>query len=953
MTRSMRFFGIVAVLAVCATMVAPSFARDLPKDPRIITGKLDNGLIWIFRKHDNPPGKMAMQIHVRAGSLYETEEQRGLAHFMEHMSFNGSEHFAPGELFTYFEGIGMQFGPDLNAFTTFDQTVYQLYLPSTDKEQIAKGLMVLSDYAYRLLLTKEEIENERGVILEESRTGKNAGQRVRDKLWPELFEGSRFAERLPIGLDEIIATAPREEFVKFYGTWYRPDRITLVMVGDTDYTEIIPLVEKWFGTYAPKLPPGEPKGPEFKPFTKQRAIVVTDTEQMRCQVQMWNIRPGRPPTVTVEQMRTEAIEYVGTWILDRRYEERVAKGEASYRFAGASVMDFFSDAMVAMGTAVGEPADWNKMLDELVTEVHRAREFGFTQREWDLAKKEILADLEQAVKTEPSRNARGIIREIVSSVNDRIPVLSARQELDLYKELLPTVSLSEVNAAFKDYFAPGTFAYVVTTLDKEGVEVPERDAVLAAARAAWARTVTPIEETDAPTTLLAAMPTPGKVVDTTKHDGLGVTSMWLDNGVRVHHRFMDYKKDQVLVSIALAGGEIEETAENAGITEVAALAVNQAATHRLSSTNVRDILTGKNTSISAGGQGDSFDIRVTGSPDDLETGLQAAYAVLTDGIIEESAFKNWKMGTLQRLEQNQKNPMFRGFEAYVDLISGGDPRRTLGSKEKVERQSVATAQAWFERLCAKAPIEVAVVGDMPLDAVQPLIEKYIGSLSKRARSASYLDALRKTSRSTGPWQRHVNIETITPQGMAVAGFATCQGQNTVDRRALDVASQVIDNQITKRIREELALAYSPMGMHRPAWIYEDSGTLMGIAQCNPENAEKTATELLKLFDEFAQNGPNQEELGNAKKQIDNDLDTEMQEPTYWWRILSHYDLHHRSLTEEAGEREAIAKLTADQVRTAFRKYFLPTRQFEITCVPVPPKDGANEPAGAKTATPGA
>ena len=408
------------------------------------------------------------------------------------MGFNGTEHFAPGELIPYFESIGMEFGGDVNAFTSFDQTAYMVFTPDTQLDQIDKALTVLSDYVYRMLFIKEEIDKERGVVLEESRRGKSAFQRIRDKLWPELFEGSRFAERLPIGKDEILETAQREEFVDYYRAWYRPENTTLILVGDADYKPFLPMIEKWFGQYKPSEGPREPKGPEFQPFTKRRAMVVTDPEMAMCDVQMMNIRPGRPPTLSVAQARVELVEHIGSWIIGRRFDDRIKEGTASYHRASASTDNFFNDALMTTASASGEPEDWAKMVEELILEVSRVREFGFTQRELTLAGKEILSDAEHAVKTEPTRNARGLLFGIMSTMNDKEPFLSAQQELDLYKELLPSIGLGEVDKSFKDHFAPGTFAYVVEMGEGETVAVPSRDDVLATGRGAWARTGNPI-----------------------------------------------------------------------------------------------------------------------------------------------------------------------------------------------------------------------------------------------------------------------------------------------------------------------------------------------------------------------------------------------------------------------------------------------------------------------------
>lgn len=933
---------IIAVLAAFSFLLPTASAKPLPQDSRILAGTLDNGFTWKFRQHDNPPGKMAVILHVRSGSLNEKDSQRGLAHFLEHMAFNGSDNFAPGDLIPYFESIGMEFGGDLNAFTSFDQTAYMLFLPDTKPEQIDKALLVLSDYAFRMLLLDTEIDKERGVVLEESRRGKGAFQRIRDKLWPELFAETRFAVRLPIGKDEILESATRNEFEDYYRTWYRPENMTLIMVGDTKADDIIPMIEKQFGKYRPKAPSRKQETPEFKTFTNQRAIVVTDAEMAMCNVGMLNILPGRPPVTTVEQWNEELIERIGSWIMGRRFEDLVDKGEASYRRASASAMAFFNDAVLISGSASGEPQDWNKMLDELVMEVHRAREFGFTEHELDLAKKELRADAERAVRTEPTTNARSLMFEIMSATNDREPTLSAQQELDLYEQSLPKVDLAQVNAAFTKNFKPGSFAYTVEMVEKEGVHVPSSDDVLAAARAAWSRRVTPIQEEAAPTDLLATAPTPGKIVDTVTDEDLGVTSAWLSNGARVHHRFMDYKEDTVIVTVSLAGGEIEETEKNMGVTEVASLVIREPSTSRLTTTNINDIMTGKNISVRGGGAGDVFRISITGSPKDLETGLQLAHALMTDGKISDAAFKNWRLKTLQQIEMMRTMPMFRAFEASEDLLTGGDPRFAFPTKEIVDRQSIGRSQVWFDRLCRTAPIEVSVVGQISRGDAMTLIAKYVGSLPKRSRSADSLKQLRSVARPTGPLSRHVDVKTVTPQGMSMAGFVAGDAQNTPDLRAMALASNIMTSRVVKRIREELSWVYSIRATHRPNFAYKNVGRFVAAAPCDPANVNKVADEVHRMFKAFRDEGPTDEELTNAKKQIANNLDTEMKEPRYWSNVLRSLDLHGRSLDDEKGKVAAYNRYTASQVLGTFRKYYTPERRFSVTATPTKPESSGSE-----------
>ena len=357
---------------------------------------------------------------------------------------------------------------------------------------------------------------------------------------------------------------------------------------------------------------------------------------------------------------------------------------------------------------------------------------------------------------------------------------------------------------------------------------------------------------------------------------------------------MDYKKDLVLLSITLAGGEIEETAKNAGVSTVASLPFSQQpATSRLKSTDIEDIMTGKKVSVTGESQGDTFALMVSGSPKDLEIGLQLAHALLTSGKIEQSAFDNWKQESLQRFDQMSKMPQFRAIEALIDVVSGSDPRRTMMNPAKINDQSVERSQAWLERVCREAPIEVAVVGEMKLEDVMPLVEKYVGSLPKRERSAAPLDKLRKLARKPGPLERHIEVETVTPMTMVLCGFMGSQATDIHDVRALNLARLTLDSRLIKRIREELGLVYSIGANNVPSDTYDDSGIFISGAPCTPGKGEEVAKEVDAIFKAFADTGPTAEEMENAKKQIANELDSSLKEPNFWFDKLQKkgYQLH--------------------------------------------------------------
>ena len=946
MTRS-RWLGAGLLSLIALATLQSASAENLPADERVKTGTLENGVKWIYKHNANPPERMNLLIHIDSGSLNETDAQRGIAHFLEHMAFNGTENFKPGELIPYFESIGMEFGPDLNAFTGLDQTAYLLVLPDNKVETVDRGLLVLSDYAFRQTLTTEEIDAERGVILAEKRAGMSAQQRLRDKLFEQLFEGTRVSKRLPIGIDEVIEKAPRAEFEKYYRTWYRPENLTLVLTGDGKLEDYLPAVQKQFGQYKATVDAQKPLGAEFQPFTKTRAIVLSDPEVGEGNVDLYNIRPKRPPVTTVEQARTRLVEELGSRLIGRRFDEKIKEGKAKFLDANAGVSNVFNEAFLANVSSAGEPADWKVMLEQVVGEVQRVQQHGFLPQEFELIKKDILAAAEREVRTEATRDSQNVLFQLNAYISTGDTVMSAQQRLDLLKKILPEVALDEVQKTFKENFKPGSWAYVLTLPEKDGLTLPTTEEVLAAASAAEKQSTEAWVWVDRPTTILEQPPIPGKIAESTTDADLGVTSAWLENGVRVHHKFVDYRKDTVVVNITLIGGQVEETAENAGVTTVATLVFDQPATSTRKSTDIEDIMTGKNIRIAAQARDDTFSISATGSPIDLEAGLELAYAILTDGKIEQAAFDNWKERARQEWEDVSRQPGYQATFALRDMMGNGDPRLMPMSPERIDRQSVAASQTWFERLRREAPIEVAIVGDIQFDAAKPLIEKYLGSLPKRERSALALDKLRDLKRGPGPYERVVIVDTITPQTIVYAGFMGTEIQKTSDVRALALASRTLDSRLIKRIREQLAMVYTIGANNVPSECYRDGGIFLSGAPCQPGRGREVIAEVEAIFTSFAKDGPTAEELENAKKQVANNIEKESKEPMFWMNILRNLTLRGLKLDDYKNITAAYEAFTAEQVRDVFAKYYTPTRIFRVTAEPQPKEPDAADGGGEK------
>ncbi len=923
-----RALGLVLSAGFAASMLAqPLEMRD-----DIVTGTLDNGLTYIVKEHANPPGRSAMYLHISTGSLNETENIRGLSHFLEHMAFNGSEHFAPGELIPFFESIGLTFGRHQNAFTSFDQTTYILELPDADESTIDKGMLFLSDVAFGLSLLQDQIDEERGVILEEKRTRLGPQQRVQDIFFEKLAPGSTFGERLPIGTEEALLAVNRDEFQEYVDTWYVPSNMTLIVVADADPAMVVEEIKDQFSR-GEASPRPEDLDIHLKPYDAMRAVVITDDELRDAQVQIINIREPKPPVTTRERLRDSLVEDLASSVFNRRLSRKVNEGEMEMLGGGAFAADLFDALRLSIITASGRPDAWKGMLDESARELRRARLHGFTGREIDDARKAMIANAERAAESEGTLPARAILGRFNNAVASGETLTSAAQDLAMVRELVPTITDEEVSERFLDLYDDEKVTVFLTLPSSE--EVPTESELLSMSEEALGVTPDAEADTDRPAELMAKTPTPGKVTELERHEQTDVWSAWLGNGVRVHVREMDYRKDNATITITLAGGRILESAATKGVTDVAALALGRPATRSLTSTNVRDLMTGKKASVSGFAGSDTIQINVSGNPADFEPAMQLAHLLLTEPVIEQAALDQWRDTQKQAIEQRGTVPMGRLQELLPETISPeGESRMLPLSMEDVERVTLDEAQNWLDFTVQHAPIEVSVVGDIDKERALDLVATYLGSLPARERiSEDTLDEHRVVTRPVGPLEAHEEMATQTQMAIAVAGSFGPDGDNIRDVRLVNLATQILSTRMVKRIREEQQLVYSIRAISQPATAYPGMGMIFAAGPCKPGNEAKLADEIQSMFAEFAKEGPSNEEVEVARGQIFNTLDEQLKEPGYWTGVLSDMTYRGLSLDEVSRVEQDYAEFTADEVQSAFARYFAPGNTISVTVAP--------------------
>jgi zinc protease len=930
--------------AAAAVLAVVSFVRaePLPTDPRLVTGELDNGLKYIVMQHGNPPGRAAVWLHVSTGSLNETDEQRGIAHYLEHMAFNGSENFPPGSVITFFESMGLRFGQHQNAFTSFDQTVYQLAMPDNKPETLDKALLFMSDVAGRLLLLPDEIENERQVILEERRSRMSGRQRVQDQVIARLIPGSLIGERLPIGVEETILGVDQDDFRDYYTRWYVPSNMTLVVVADMEPEQAVARVREHFG-FGERTPVPVDQDARVAPTEGHSAIVVSDPELTSADITIGRITPPSPPVTTVELARAEIVETIGSMALNRRIEAKVNRGGTSYLGAGASTQNLFNVARFTQVSADGKPERWRDMLTELAADVQRARLHGFEEHEIEDVKTMLLASAERFVEMEKTIPASFLLRQITLTVASGEPVMSPTQTLDLYRRLLPTITAEEVSARFAELYDPSAAVFVLEI--PSSAEVPAEADLLSHGLAAIA--ARPEKEAAArrASALLEKTPTPGDVAEQAEHQASAVWSGWLSNGVRVHHRFMDYREGQVTVTITLADGSLRETAADRGVSQAAGLAWDQPATSTLSSTDIRDLMVGKKVSV--GGSGDLDDMRLTvsGSATDLEAGMQLAYLLLTDPRIEASALEQWKERQLRAIEAREKDPRAAFAFHFPDTIfPRGEVRTRPLTASQVERITLEQAQARLDRVIATAPIEVAIVGDISRERAVELARTYLGSLPPRERiSDATLDDLRPAGPETGPLARDAEVATQTPTAFVLAGFFGPDADNIADSRRMGLAARIVSSRMIQRIREQERLVYSISAASQPAPALPGFGLFFASAPTDPAKVERLLATIEEMYETFAAEGPTAEELEVAKKQAANTFDEQMKEPGFWTSRLATLTYRGVSLDDIVAAPEAYQNETAEAIRETFAKYYKPESIVSVIVRPV-----GNEPAPSST-----
>jgi zinc protease len=914
----MRLLSIIScsVLTACAPFYGlPRGSDPLPVDPGVRVGELENGLRYYVRENREPRARAELRLVVNAGSILEEEDQRGLAHLVEHMAFNGTEHFEKQALVDYLERIGMRFGPDVNAYTSFDETVYLLTVPTDSAGLLETGLQILEDWSRGVSFDSVEVEKERGVVIEEWRLGQGAGARMQEKQFPVLLRGSRYAERMPIGTRESLESFEVEAARRFYREWYRPELMAVVAVGDFEGARMEELIRAQFAD----LPstPGAPERRAYEVPDHRETLVAIATDREAPYTSVGVLYKQDPQAFsTAGDYRREIVERLYNGMLNNRLSELAQ--EADPPFAGAySGQGRLLRPKDGYQLSAQVQADGiERGLDALLTEARRVDLHGFAASELERQKTNLLRGMEQAYVERGKAQSAGFASEYVGHFLTDEPIPGIEEEYRLYQALLPGISLEEVNRLGREWITDYNRVIMVNAPEREGVSVPDETALLAVFAAAEGRQLAAYDDAVSDQPLLE-VPEAGRVVDERAVDAVGVTEWRLSNGVRVLLKPTDFKDDEILVTAYSPGGTSLASDDQYIAATTAVAAVGAGGLGDLDPVELRKRLTGKVVQVGPFINTLEEGMQGSGSTRDLETLLQLVHLYFTDPREDPEAFQSLLARARADLEQRSSIPEQAFADTVRVVMSGHHPRAQPFTTATLERMNLdASLEFYRERFADASDFTFVFVGSFDPQQLRPLIETYVASLPSTGRVEAGRDVGIEVPR--GLVQREVR-RGIEPKSQTQLVFAGPISYTIDELHAMRSMTQLLETRLRDELREEQSGTYgvsvrgSSVRLPRPEYRIDLS---FGSA---PERGDELLRLVMAHIDSLHRVPPSAEEVATVRELQRRVRETDVRQNGYWLNAVSSYDRNGWPLEEISTASARTDALTAETIQNAARR----------------------------------
>lgn len=901
--------------------MADNMDEEIPMDPSVRMGKLSNGLTYYVKNNGKPEDKVELRLAINAGSILEDDDQQGLAHMMEHMNFNGTTNFQKNELVDYLQGIGVKFGADLNAYTSFNETVYILPIPSDDPEKLDKGFTILSDWAGGALLETDAINDERGVILEESRTGKGANDRMNKVTFPVIFANSKYAERLPIGKDDIIANFDPEAIRRYQKDWYRPDLMAVVAVGDLDIDTLEAKIKEHFGDIPASVNPRERKEYGMPNHEETLIAIAQDPEASFAQVQIQYKDPEMAtPATTVRDLRDELVHGLFSQMMNERLQELTTKPNPPFIFGSSSYGGTGIRGKNAYSSFAGTAPDGQlKALRTLLEENQRVQLYGFQEGEFERAKTNYKSYYETFYKDRDKRESNRIVGSYVNQFLQGDIVPSVEYTYNTTMQLMPTVTLEEINAKIQDYLREDNRTVVLTGPETDNK--PTKEQILKIMDEVANSQVAAYVDTEVRENLIEALPAAGSISKTVTNDQLGTTTYTLSNGAKITTKKTEFKNDEILMSAFSYGGTSLFSDEDYAAVNQAMSGVTEGGIAGMDQTEMGKYMSGKLVRVSPRVGSISENFSGSATPDDLETMFQLIHLYFTDVNKDTEAYQSFIDKQKSFLGSYLSRP-----EAYFSnevnkMRYGSSPRYTgFPTPEMMDAADYDRAYELFkERFSDAGDFNFYLVGNIDEAQVQEFAKKYLASLPSTGKKEMYqVNPWREDSNK--PRKKYVKKGLEEKSTVQIVWTGEANAYSAKEDMALDALGEIATIKIIETLREQEGGIYGGGARGSLSKITYPRYNFSISFPCGPDNVDKLVAAALNELELIKKNGPSDKDMNKVKEAYLLEHKESLESNRYWLNTLYTADYEQKDPNEILMFEEAVAKLSNADVQAAAKKY---------------------------------
>ena len=908
---------LAAALISAAALGNAQQMQQLPNDPATRVGKLDNGLTYYIRHNEKPAQRAEFYLATNVGALQELPDQDGLAHFLEHMCFNGTKNFPGKGILNWLESIGASFGGNVNASTGVEQTIYLLNnIPLVRPTVVDTCILIMHDYSHFVTCDPEEIDKERGVILEEKRSRNTAQWRMREAAGPYLYGDTKYATTSIIGTEENLKTFKPESLTNFYHTWYRPDMQALIVVGDIDVDYVEACIQRTFADIPATENPKQ-KDVIVIPDNEKPAIgILTDPENRNTGVQIYWRSQATPEELnsTPVGLITDLLEDIVSIAMNERFEEIAAQADAPFLAGGFGIGNLCEPADVTYIEAASKDGEALNALAAAMLEAEKLRRFGLTDAEVDRAKNELLSQFETKAKKAETRTNSEFVMPMIYNFFDNERFMDPQTEYDLAQQLMPMLTAETINQAAQQIITRENMVVIYQAPEKEGLVHPTAEQIQAVIDAVENAEIEQAAGEELPEAFLNAAALKGSKASKVKDGIYGSKTFTLKNGVTVWLLPTDHEKDRIIMNYSKDGGRslLSDEEVFSFDSNVWSLYLQNSGIAEFPATTVRKMLAGKQVSGTPYINEYTHGVSGTTTVKDLETALQLFYLYVTAPRFDETEYAQGRSQIEAVLPNLMSQSNYKLNKALYDYVYDS-PRRFMISDETLAKASLSTLESTYKRLFADAAgARLVVVGDFDVDEIMPLICKYAGSIpaGKKATKAEY----RGDGISSANRLYDFNAQMATPMVTVLQVYNTLKAYSVADEAANDALSYILDMLYTETLREDEGGTYGASSSAEVSKKPEERHMMQVVFQTNVESADKLR-ELAKTgFKNLAENGPTADQFDKALKNLQKNIPESRQRNNYWASALMTNARHGFDYDKEY--EAAVNALTPAQIQAA-------------------------------------